>query len=200
MFASFLELLQSRGAPTTYAVTPHTSGSTLETAYVFPRTRAASRPAPSDPLRMPPEGVEDAHMGSTTTSGQASAEPVSPRFSCDPGKGSVDDGAALAPGASMTAFEGQVGRMGAHRIFATAGQTASLLSQVHDTVAARRFPVVSIKPVGSWKDIAQGRHNPWVDALLVGLGEVDSPLCFTVNHEPENDEDGARTPPRGTRP
>lgn len=129
-------------------------------------------------------------MGSATTSGQVSAGPVSPRFSGDPGKGSVYYGAALAPGASMTAFEGQVGRVGAHRIFATAGQTASLLSQVHDTVAARRFPVVSIKPVGSWKDIAQGRHNPWVDALLDGLGEVDSPLCFTVNHEPENDVDG----------
>jgi hypothetical protein len=113
------------------------------------------------------------------------------RFAGDPGPGRVYYGSVVSTDTSIERFESRIGhRLGGHRNFHQASQGRQLISRARADVAARRFSVLSIKPPGSWKSVAEGQHNAWLDEILDGLGEIDAPMAFTINHEPENDVDG----------
>jgi hypothetical protein len=113
-----------------------------------------------------------------------------PRFPGDPGRQALYYGASLDTEIDIETFEATVGPLGAQRIFRRAEETALLLEQAAQAVANRRFPILSIKPPASWRDVADGLCNTWLDEILDGLAALDTPLCLTVQHEPENDTDG----------
>lgn len=118
------------------------------------------------------------------------------RFAGDPGVGNVYYGSVISPDRSIESFESAVGhRLGTHRNYHQATQARQLISRARSDVAARRFSMLSIKPPGSWKSVAQGEHNAWLDEILDGLAEIDAPMTFTINHEPEdNMDDGDNAP------
>lgn len=129
-------------------------------------------------------------LGGAALSPALAAAVPRPRFPGDPGRGRLYFGAALDPDEDIAAFEARAGHLGSQRIFARPDQTAELLAQAGAAVSARRFPILSIKPPSSWRDVATGACNPWLDPILDGLAALDKPLCFTVQHEPENDTEG----------
>lgn len=119
------------------------------------------------------------------------------RFAGDPGVGLLYYGAVIDHRDSIRAFERQLGHpLGAHRNFHQASQVRQLIARARDDVAARRFSMLSIKPPGSWKSIADGAHNRWLDEILEGLAEIDAPMTFTINHEPENNMDNDENTPQ----
>ena len=159
----------------------------------------------------------DHHMGATTTrrtllglgagaalgtaapllggGSPAGAAAAKKRFPGDPGQGRLYLGASVDPAADIDAFSAQVGGMGAERVFCEHDDIDKALSRSIAAVAGGRLPMVSIKPPASWRDVAAGTCNAWLDELLDGLAAINSPLCLTVHHEPENDADGVDNTP-----
>jgi hypothetical protein len=113
------------------------------------------------------------------------------RFAGDPGVGRLYYGSVISTETTIERFESAVRHpLGAHRNFHQATQARQLIRRARNDVAARRFSMLSIKPPGSWRSVAQGEHNSWLDEILDGLAEIDAPMAFTINHEPENNVDG----------
>lgn len=120
-----------------------------------------------------------------------------PRFPGDPGVGYVYFGAVIDVSTTVTAFESKVGRtLGSRRNFHQADSPRSLIARAREDVQSRRFSVLSIKPPGSWREVAEGVHNGWLDEILEGLGALDAPMAFTIHHEPEDDADAADNAPQ----
>jgi hypothetical protein len=132
--------------------------------------------------------------GGAPTSALASAARKK-RFPGDPGVGRLYFGASVGTAAQADAFSARVGNMGAERGFCESNEIDKALSRSAAAVGGGRLPMVSIKPPASWRAVAAGTSNAWLDELLDGLAGVDAPVCLTVHHEPENDADGVDNTP-----
>ncbi|MGD9957842.1 hypothetical protein [Nocardioides sp.] len=143
-----------------------------------------------------PVGLAAAGLVAGTATGTAPAVAAARRFPGDPGVGRVLYGARVRDGIGIRAWERRLGhRLGSQRAFFQPSRIDALVARARGNVNRGRLPVLSIKPPGSWQDVAEGRHNAWVDRLLEGLGELNAPICLTVNHEPENDVAGSENTP-----
>lgn len=70
-------------------------------------------------------------------------------------------------------------------------ETAQLTARCRDDLDHQRLPHVSIKPPGTWRDVASGLHDPWLRGILRRLDGLRAPVFLTVHHEPENDAGAA---------
>ncbi|MGL5827256.1 MAG: hypothetical protein ACRCYU_20945 [Nocardioides sp.] len=148
-----------------------------------------------------PPGYAAPYLTAGEVVGTAERNPKGPRwvkkrFPGDPGIGRVYYGSVISTATTIRRFENSLAHpLGSHRNFHQAGQVRQLIRRARQDVAARRFSVLSIKPPGSWKSVAQGAHNAWLDEILEGLAEIDAPMAFTINHEPENNVNGRGNTP-----
>lgn len=118
------------------------------------------------------------------------------RFAGDPGVGRVYYGSVIPTTTSVESFEARIRHpLGSRRNFHQATQTRALIERARADVAAKRFSILSTKPPGSWRSVAQGEHNAWLDEIFDGLGAINAPMAFTIHHEPENDVDGNENTP-----
>ena len=141
-------------------------------------------------------------LGSLLRPGPVAALTAKPRFVGDPGLKRLYYGATTGRTATggwltMPQFEAQIGmKCGTRRSFAgSSSDTAYLVSRAKEDIASGRFPMLSIKPPGSWQDVAQGVYNAWLDALLDSLAALNAPMSLTVHHEPDEEVDGVENTP-----
>jgi hypothetical protein len=70
-------------------------------------------------------------------------------------------------------------------------ETAQLVRRCREDLAHGRLPHVSTKPLGTWRQLADGAGDEWLTGMLRPLGdplEVGAgPVFLTLHHEPEND-------------
>lgn len=128
-------------------------------------------------------------MSSETIDRQTSTSQALPK------EGHLYYGASLPPSRSISQWEADLGaRLAVHRSFFRRDGAAPLVAQSGDDLKMGRLPHVSIKPKGTWADIASGRRDQWLDGMIDGLAALDGPVFLTVHHEPENDAgaDGMR--------
>lgn len=114
-------------------------------------------------------------------------------FPSQPPSGHLYYGASLPADRSVEAWETRLGStLALHRSYFTpdANETAQLVEQCRDDLANGRLPHVSTKTPGSWLDVAAGRHDAWLSAILEQLDRERGPVFFTLHHEPENDAGG----------
>ena len=107
-----------------------------------------------------------------------------------PPPGSLYYGASVPHHRSLTAWERELGSVLAlNRSYFEPdhNETEQLIARCRDDLAHSRLPHVSIKPSGTWGDIASGERDDWLADILQPLGEEEAPILFTLNHEPEND-------------
>jgi hypothetical protein len=122
-----------------------------------------------------------------------------PRFAGDPGAGRLYYGASVPHGQSVTAWEKRLGStLSVHRSYFSPddNETAQLVAQCRDDFSHQRLPHVSVKPRWTWAEVASGGQDRWLDKTLRSLGELSSPIVFTLHHEPENDSGGVGMQPR----
>jgi hypothetical protein len=147
-------------------------------------------------LWLPPSFGERGQIHGSAQRNPASILRAKKRFAGDPGVGRVYYGSVISPERSIESFESAVGhRLGTHRNYHQASQVRQLIARARSDVAARRFSVLSIKPPGSWRSVAEGQHNGWLDEILEGLAAIDAPMAFTIHHEPEDDADDGDNAP-----
>lgn len=99
-------------------------------------------------------------------------------------------GASVPRHRSLSVWEEQLGRpLSVNRSFFTPdhNETAQLVRCCLDDLAHDRLPHVSMKPRGTWQEIARGAQDEWLASMLVPLAATEAPVFFTVHHEPEND-------------
>jgi hypothetical protein len=104
--------------------------------------------------------------------------------------GSLYYGASLPYDRSLTDWEDKLGaRLALRRSYFTPdpNESAQLVARCRSDLAHRRLPHVSVKPPGTWREIANGQYDDWLASMLGPLGNDGLPLIFTLNHEPEND-------------
>jgi hypothetical protein len=136
------------------------------------------------PTALPPSSVPAASPAT------GPSRPAVPAFAGQPPPGHVYYGASLPAHRSISAWETRLGSTVAlHRSYFTpdANETAQLVRQCRDDLAHDRLPHVSMKPPGTWQDVASGRYDAWLGSLLQQLGQAHAPIFLTVHHEPEND-------------
>jgi hypothetical protein len=115
-----------------------------------------------------------------------------------PPPGTLYYGASVPFGRSLKAWERELGSvLAVNRSYFTpdVNEVKQLVARCRDDHAHGRLPHVSIKPAGTWRDIASGERDTWLAGMLRRLGEEEAPVLFTLNHEPENDAG-----PRGMEP
>lgn len=125
----------------------------------------------------------------------ASTRPETTRraFPGQPPSGSLYYGASVPHGRSLRDWELELGAtLALHRSYFTpdANETTQLVAQCRADLSRDRMPHVSIKPPGTWEDVASGRRDDWLVGMLEALGESGRPLFLTLHHEPENDAGG----------
>lgn len=121
--------------------------------------------------------------GSTTADGTAGH-----RFPGDPGRGNLYYGSSLQYGRSLPAWEARLGcTLGVHHNYFQPQNIAGLLGQARDDVANDRLPHLSVTPPGTWRAVADGQYDGWIDQVLGGLAQVGWQVFLTVNPEPESD-------------
>lgn len=111
-------------------------------------------------------------------------------FPGQPAPGSLYYGASVPYHRSLPDWESQLGRrLALNRSYFTpdTDETRQLVARCRADLAHGRLPHVSIKPHGTWADVAAGRRDPWLAGMLGPLGEASGPVLFTLHHEPEND-------------
>ncbi|WP_210649100.1 hypothetical protein [Nocardioides sp. SYSU D00065] len=139
----------------------------------------------------------DAEPGSSGTV-TAPADPTAttarvPRpdlFPGQPAPGTLYYGASVPYHRSLSDWESDLGtRLGLNRSYFTPddNEVSQLVARCRDDLAHGRMPHVSIKPHGTWSDVAAGRRDSWLASMLAPLGELAGPVIFTLHHEPEND-------------
>lgn len=134
-----------------------------------PRTAPAARPS-QRPTRSP-----------------GRSRPSSP---VQPAPGHLYYGAAIPYHRSLRGWERRLGhRLAVNRSFFTPddAETAQLVQRCRDDLVHGRLPHVSIKPRGTWQEMATGLHDEWLTSLLIPLGAARAPILLTLHHEPEND-------------
>ncbi len=115
-----------------------------------------------------------------------------------PAPGQMYYGASVPSHRSLLEWENRLGRpLSVNRSFFTPdlNETQQLINRCLDDLANQRLPHVSIKPQGTWRDIATGAQDQWLASMLDPLAAISAPLLFTLHHEPEND-----TGPPGMQP
>jgi hypothetical protein len=68
--------------------------------------------------------------------------------------------------------------------FSWAQRTGYLIDIAKDDLQQGRLPWVSVK-TPSWADMAAGKHDAEIDAMLTALAALQGPVWLTVHHEPE---------------
>jgi hypothetical protein len=110
------------------------------------------------------------------------------RFPGDPGPGRLYYGCSMPYYKDFAAWETWLGRAPAsHRHYHQAGQIADLGAEAARDLRRGRMPHASIKPPGTWQDVARGGYDGWLNRLLDRVGAVPGPVFLTLHHEPEND-------------
>jgi hypothetical protein len=105
-----------------------------------------------------------------------------------PEEGHLYFGASLPYYRSLPAWETRLGEsLALNRSYFRPGQTGRLVEQAKQDLGSRRLPHVSIKPPGTWADVASGRLDRWLVGLLAGLHLERHPVFLSITHEPEND-------------
>ncbi len=145
----------------------------------------SGREAVTPPSSTPP--------ASTSPVSPATSEPPvpsgSPSFPGQPPPGSLYYGASLPYEASLTAWEAELGSaLALHRSYFTPdhNETVQLVDRCRDDRANGRLPHVSIKPAGTWQEVAAGMQDDWLASMLGPMGDQGLPVFFTLHHEPEN--------------
>lgn len=121
---------------------------------------------------------------------QGEPTPAEPAFAGQPPPGTLYYGASLPHHRALPAWESALGtRLALNRSYFTPdhNETAQLFRRCRDDLAHGRLPHVSIKPWGTWGDIAAGRRDVWLTGLLRVLGDEPGPVFLTLHHEPENE-------------
>jgi len=133
----------------------------------------------------------------TTTAGQTTTTntplpPISGSYPGEPASGTIYWGASIEGNGSPSRHEGPSGEVLALRrtFWAWSQRTGSMVDVARGDVASGRLPWVSVKPP-SWVDMAAGKHDAEIDAMLRGLDAINGPVWLTINHEPENDSGSA---------
>lgn len=107
-----------------------------------------------------------------------------------PAAGQLYYGASVPHYRSLEEWEGRLGRgLAVNRSFFTPDrhEPSRLVDCCLDDIANNRLSHVSMKPRGTWRDVASGSQDPWLEAMLGPLRETGRPIMFTMHHEPEND-------------
>jgi hypothetical protein len=118
----------------------------------------------------------------------ATAAPA--QFPGAPPPGQLYYGSSLPRKQSLIDWEAQLGnRLSVHRTYFTPdhNETGQLIKTCREDQSFGRLSHVSIKPTWSWRSIASGRHDDWLDNTLRQLGEEGVPVFLTIHNEPEND-------------
>lgn len=129
----------------------------------------------------------------TTTTSRAPSAVASPRggaLALQPQAGHLYYGASVPHYRSLEQWEGELGHsLAVNRSFftPTRHQPRQLVECCLDDIAHDRLSHVSMKPQGTWRDIASGAQDTWLEALIGPLRETGRPILFTMHHEPEND-------------
>jgi hypothetical protein len=124
------------------------------------------------------------HPGLDTPTGPRS------RFPGRPPPGHLYYGASVPHHRSLPSWERALGvSLALNRSYFTpdTNETAQLIQRCDDDLDHGRLPHVSIKPSGTWRDIATGSRDAWLAGMLGPLGRASGPVFFTLHHEPEND-------------
>ena len=105
-----------------------------------------------------------------------------------PEEGSLYFGASVPYYRSLPAWEARLGEtLALNRSYFLPDNAHGLLTQTRQDLRRRRLPHVSIKPPGTWADVASGRRDRWLVGILAGLHLQRLPVFLSINHEPEND-------------
>lgn len=108
------------------------------------------------------------------------------RFPGDPGAGRLYYGASKPT--PVRSWENQMGqRLAVHRRYYQSYQLDELVRQGRRDLDRTRLPHQSMKPPGTWGEVAAGAHDGWIRSVADGLGRLQAPVFFTVHHEPEDD-------------
>jgi len=111
-------------------------------------------------------------------------------FAGRPRPGELYYGASLPADRSLSQWEHLLGApLALHRSYFTPDpdETAQMSRQCDDDLTAGRLPHVSMKPPGTWADVASGRFDDWLRGIFGSLAQPGRPIFFTLHHEPEND-------------
>ena len=139
--------------------------------------------------------VRTAPAASARPSATARTFAAGSRFPGDPGAGRLYYGVSMPDG--LRAWEAELGRrVSLHRKYYQANQAEKIWRQARRDHERGRVPHLSTKPPGSWASVAAGTHDDWIRYVAATLGRLDSPVFFTVHHEPEDDAGGAGMQPR----
>src|SRR5262245_49644588 len=122
---------------------------------------AAASACQNEGTPAPSRGPRSPTASPTTVAGTGvPADPSqSPAFPGQPTPGSLYFGAALPVHRSITAWEAELGAtLSLDRAYFTseAGEVAQLVDRCRDDVAHGRLPHVSMKPLGTWRQVAAG--------------------------------------------
>ena len=108
-----------------------------------------------------------------------------------PPPGSLYYGASVPHHQSLPAWEPELGTvlpLNRSYFIPDENETAQLVARCRNDLARGRMPHVSIKPEGTWQDIASGAPRRLAGPACCGRwARRTSPILFTLNHEPEND-------------
>jgi len=122
--------------------------------------------------------------------GTTATPPSSSAFAGQPRPGSLYYGAAFPADQSLSAWEAELGAtLSLDRAYFTpdANEVAQLLRRCRTDLAAGRLPHVSMKPLGTWRQVAAGFADDWLASMFKPIGQLSGPVFFTMHHEPEND-------------
>lgn len=127
---------------------------------------------------------------SSTPKPTESAAPAT-RFAGDPGPGNILLGISLAirqAASERTDIGGDDITMS--RRFYRAHQLELMQTMAEQDVAAGIAPFVSLKVPGTWRDVANGSEDTWLNTAINKLAKLNAPIFLALNHEPENDHSG----------
>lgn len=126
----------------------------------------------------------------TRTSPRIPPRPLGTSFVGCPPAGRLYYGASVPYSRSLPAWERTLGRaLALNRSYFTpeSDPTAQVVARCRDDLMHDRLPHVSLKPPGTWLDVAVGKDDAWLSVLLRQLREEAGPIFVTLHHEPEND-------------
>lgn len=79
-----------------------------------------------------------------------------------------------------------------HRYFQWADiDKGTIPTKAKEDQTAGRLPYVTFKANTDWAAIGNGTYDAQLDKLIAGLDNLGKPVWVTMQHEPENDTDGA---------
>jgi hypothetical protein len=134
--------------------------------------------------------VERRHRGAPLAPAPSDPAPPVATFAGRPESGRLYYGASLPRDRSLTGWEKELGSpLSLNRSYFTPdhNEVAQLVTRCREDLASHRLPHVSMKPRGTWAEIADGDQDRWLASMLRPLAEQAAPVFFTLHHEPEDD-------------